>query len=190
MRAEVLSAAWPASVDTPEFRAWFGRSAVVDVDGRPLPVYHGTAIEKDRFRREGGAAGMGAYFTADRKAAQAYAENDAEVDGEDPIVMEVYLSIKNPYVTVFEFDPDNYDPDADPQAISATFRDRLEALGHDGVHVTNTGEWVAFRPEQIKLANGNIGRFDPQDPRIAFKRVVEQSERDEDDEDRACAPRF
>ena len=36
-------------VDTPEFKHWFGDSKVVDKDGKPLVVYHGTDADIKKF---------------------------------------------------------------------------------------------------------------------------------------------
>jgi len=36
--------------DTPEFRAWFGDSKVVDENGEPLVVYHGTGADFEAFK--------------------------------------------------------------------------------------------------------------------------------------------
>lgn len=145
--------------ETPEFKRWFGNSKVVDSDGKPLVVYHGTAIPKTAFRREGGGAGVGAYFTESRAVADEYADMDASVDGDDPITMSVYLSITNPIV---------FKSGEQSQSISATQRDAWEAAGYDGVKTEYDGgtEWVAFRPEQIKSAIGNQGTFDPKNPDI------------------------
>jgi hypothetical protein len=148
------------------FWKWFGESKVVDSKGRPLVVYHGTSIKKTRFRRERGMGGMGAYFTSSKKEAEVYAEDDASIDGGTPIVMPVYLSLQNPYRVAFHFDRSTYDENADPQAISETFMDRLESSGYDGIIITNTNEYVAFYPEQIKSAVKNDGTWDADDPNI------------------------
>ncbi|CAN7525282.1 hypothetical protein LJR168_003765 [Pseudoxanthomonas sp. LjRoot168] len=62
------------------------------------------------------------------------------------------------------------------------------------VEVTNT-TWLAFAPEQVKSATGNGGQFDPEDPRICFKRASEPEGKedapaDELEEDVPAAPRF
>ncbi len=80
--------------------------------------------------------------------------------------MSVYLSLQNPLVIDYVFDKATYDKDADPQAISEKFRDRLEAQGYDGIFISTTSEYIAFRPEQIKSAVANSGRFDPCNPDI------------------------
>lgn len=54
------------ATQTPEFKNWFGDSKVVDAEGNPLVVYHGTdAADFTTFK-------PGAYFTADRAEASAY----------------------------------------------------------------------------------------------------------------------
>jgi hypothetical protein len=68
-----------AVTETPEFKTWFGNSNVVDPDGEPLVVYHGTDATFDEFdnaqadsRR---SSGSGFFFTTDRKVAAGYGEN-------------------------------------------------------------------------------------------------------------------
>jgi hypothetical protein len=52
---------------TDAFKAWFGKSAVVDADGQPLKVYHGTSYEFDNFdvskADEDALLGKGIYFS-------------------------------------------------------------------------------------------------------------------------------
>ena len=45
---------------TPAFKAWFKKSKVVDADGKPLRVYHGTSVNKDflAFKRRPGDVGI------------------------------------------------------------------------------------------------------------------------------------
>jgi diguanylate cyclase (GGDEF)-like protein len=55
------------SPNTPAFKAWFGDSKVVDEDGEPLMVYHGTTGDFDTFDRSRGNPesdfGAGFYFS-------------------------------------------------------------------------------------------------------------------------------
>lgn len=85
------------AVDTPEFRAWFGDSKVVDDAGNPLVMYHGTSkgefIMFDTYASNYGLMGMGGYFTADPDVASSYTKKG---QGGAPTVYSVYLSIKNP----------------------------------------------------------------------------------------------
>lgn len=77
------------------FWKWFGKSKVVDNQGRPLVMYHGTNQDFARFAYEyadkgNSAYGMGFYFTNMPHTASGYAE------GEYPNVIPTYLSIKKP----------------------------------------------------------------------------------------------
>ena len=66
---------------TPEFKAWFGDSKVVDDDGEPLVMYHGTNVEFDEFDpnknrsvRNEQFQGDGFFFTDDLETAWKYAD--------------------------------------------------------------------------------------------------------------------
>lgn len=68
--------------DSAAFKAWFGASKVVDADGKPLVVYHGTnqQIEEFDLKRGGASTGENAgatkafFFTDSRDVAGQYAE--------------------------------------------------------------------------------------------------------------------
>lgn len=86
-------------IDTPAFRAWFGDSKVVDADGRPMVVYHGTDADFKTFslKKKGantgrGNSSLGFFFIADRTLAENFAR---ETSGGDRII-DAYLSIQNP----------------------------------------------------------------------------------------------
>ena len=90
----------PDPPDTAAFRRWFGASKVVDAEGKPLVVYHGTVYaDFDTFKAD---RGVGVFFTADYEAAQLYAGSwDAGEwtgDGGDHCVYRVYLRILRPLV--------------------------------------------------------------------------------------------
>lgn len=61
--------------DTPEFKAWFGDSKVVNPDGTPREVYHGTTRDFTVFKRTkgnaGGDFGRGFYLTSSTEDATA-----------------------------------------------------------------------------------------------------------------------
>ena len=87
---------------TPEFKKWFGNSKVVDEDGNPLVVYHGTAItDINKFKPSvdtNGNLGDGIYFTESKDAASEFAkraEKNALVDNVAQNVMPVYLKAEN-----------------------------------------------------------------------------------------------
>lgn len=166
--------------DTPAFKAWFGDSKVVDADGKPLVVYHGTAQDFDTFDSTLEKSGQGFnfqipgfWFAAERDIATRFGQN----------VQEVHLSLQNPakieaaeYLQRFVYNGED----------AAAYRAGLEKKGHDGLIIeadpeyennrgpSGTDEWgqtnyVAFRPEQIKSATGNRGTFDPSNPSILFQ---------------------
>lgn len=81
------------ATETPEFKAWFGDSKVVDENGEPLVVYHGTAAEFDTFDASK-VRDVGFHF-GDKEAADYVAERERQAGGR-PRVLPVYLSVKNP----------------------------------------------------------------------------------------------
>jgi len=102
------SVAATRQTDTPAFKRWFGDSKVVDADGKPLVVYHGTAADISVFdiSRSGestnntGFFGRGAYFTEDIEDATGYAAWAERGEGGRNLIP-AYLSIQNPvYVHV------------------------------------------------------------------------------------------
>ena len=148
------------------FVAWFGDSKVVDEQGRPLVVYHGTKGNFDTFdaAKQGasdfGASGRGFYFSEDAGTAGAYATL-APSDGA-PNVMPVYLAISNP-LELGALLPQNEEQ-------SRLLTDRAKAAGHDGIVMRGADgvidEVIAFNPSQIKSATANAGNFDPSNPSI------------------------
>ena len=147
----------PAQTKTPAFKRWFGDSKVVDADGKPLVVYHGTARDITEF----GGSKTGATYLSDRPEVSSYFATARTEDGSN--VMPVYVSMQNPYVTE---DMDYIEGVGyDKKEIA-----RLKRLGYDGVSysephfvdgkkLTRT-DYVALYPEQIKSATGNRGTFD------------------------------
>lgn len=169
--------------NNPNFQAWFDGSKVVDAEGNPLVVYHGTATEFSVFA--GGRGGF--YFTDDRKAAGEFAKH---ADGEDgPIVIGAHLAIKNPLILNRAFYAEHVLFDGEPnwEAVDNMIYD-AEQAGHDGLILRGFSDfdgmfyapgaavgrrlervydqYIAFRPEQIKSARGNCGTFDPSNPSI------------------------
>ncbi|MBQ9771410.1 MAG: hypothetical protein IJW23_06255 [Lentisphaeria bacterium] len=93
--------------ETLQFKKWFGKSKVVDENGDPMVVYHGTnwdmfsepsgeAVFSDKYRGSGsgdnGFFGRGFYFTFGNGKAS---EGEAGYYGKN--VYPFYLSIKNPF---------------------------------------------------------------------------------------------
>lgn len=89
--AEALPVYSNRVTDTPAFKRWFGNSKVVDADGKPMVVYHGTnsdfyTFDMNRIGVNGLALGPGFYFAETNELAQGYGDK----------VMPVYLMAKNP----------------------------------------------------------------------------------------------
>ncbi len=178
--------------DTPEFKAWFGDSKVVDKNGKPLRVYHGTQ-----------KAGFDSFYSYSHFGTQEQARDILEnkqdkrdfllrVQGDsfrkmlesgegielglNDAVYPIYLSIKNPKRVRDAGDASSWD----------TVINKALKEGHDGIIYRNENEgagnrdhlvsdleadsYIAFRPEQIKSAIGNRGTFSPDSPNILFSR--------------------
>lgn len=157
------------------FARWFGDSKVVDSEGEPLRMYHGTSKDQDFTKFNVGQ--RGAWFTSDPESASSYAaENDARQTVSAIIgrkhtadrVIPVYLSIRNPYRPT---DQDTATMRASSSYIAAQRALVIKAkqAGHDGIEFGG-GVWIAFRPEQIKSATGNAGTYNSDSPDIRFKR--------------------
>jgi len=81
--------------DPNNFKQWFGNSKVVDRNGQPLRVYHGTQADFQEFKSETGLM----YFSQTTKYASQFATNrelKRTVNDSQPSVMPVYLSIQKP----------------------------------------------------------------------------------------------
>lgn len=170
-----------------QFKRWFGdwqknpnsASKVVNADGTPKVVYHGTN-SKDFYvfdssrsdkRVKLNTLGDGYYFTSEEETAKRYGER----------VMALYLDIKKPY-RVYARDggiraqmADDFHMDAD--SISRNdIQSILRANGYDGVLLyrskydadSDFSTAVAFSNTQIKSATDNIGTFDRTNPDIRY----------------------
>lgn len=153
-----------------QFKRWFGdwqnhpenASKVVNEDGTPKVVYHGTNAEFNTFQQENGA-----YFFSE---SMDYAENMADERGGNRII-EAYLKMKNPYTV--KLSPKQF---TDNIAEAPSIRYAKEH-GHDGVIFEYDGSkedlaydkfYVVFDSAQIKSATDNIGTFDKTNPDIRY----------------------
>ena len=169
----------PADINTENFRNWFGNSKVVDENGHPLVLYHGTSKQFDEFKYQPpvfpGAATwqQGFFFSQNRETAEFYTNLDFTEDAGKPSIKEVYLQIENPYIFDFEGDKNR-------KGIRySEIIDKAKAEGHDGVILKNTYDggpmdniYVVFEPTQIKsIYNG--GDWNPNDPNILHQTTAE-----------------
>ena len=154
-----------------QFDRYFKGSKVVDQNGDPLVVYHGTRGtfyvfdgSKSGSNLDFGTMGKGFYFTTDRQNAENIAKNNNTGNG-DPVVMECFLSIKNPKEISWNEISGNNKEEAEQ------LTEKWKSKGYDGfVAQAPNGAtwWVAFEPEQIKSATDNIGTFDANNPDIRY----------------------
>ena len=182
-----------AQTDTPAFQTWFGDSQVVDENGNPLIVYHGTDANEDFAAFD--TMDFGSWFAENEYTANGYTQKSG---GSGSRVIPVYLKIEMPLRVPedidlsqeysveeiinrindengttfepgdFEADP-NYEGNAfELVATNDQFIEKVKEAGYDGMHALEGGEWTwnAFSPEQIKSAIGNQGTFDGTNPDI------------------------
>ncbi len=144
-RAEVRGQKSERQIDSEAFKNWFGESKVVDKDGWPLVVYHGTNKKFSEFKKEGNY-----YFTDNKSAAKKY--------GKEQIA--AYLKMKNPKIIDYRGEMDN-DLDAFdiPEAVEGGYDGVIALNTSDGFNILN--QYVVFYPNQIKTATENDGNFDP-----------------------------
>lgn len=157
-----------AKTSSAAFCRWFRDSLIVDAEGRPLIVFHGTASpswtrlnSRNHFESTNGM-GHGAYFTPDIETAEDYAAMDSSVGDGDPAIIPVFLSLQNPKLIFGGLES---------QSVSDEQKAQYVREGHDGVIGANkdTGEIyeiAVFDARQIKSAIGNRGTFDPENPDI------------------------
>lgn len=153
-----------------QFKRWFGdwqnhpdsASKVVNADGTPKVVYHGTNAEFNTFQQENGA-----YFFSESRD---YAESMADERRGNRII-EAYLKMKNPYTV--KLSPEQFTDNI----AEAPFIRYAKEHGHDGVIFEYDGSkedlaydkfYVVFDSAQIKSATENIGTFDKTNPDIRY----------------------
>jgi hypothetical protein len=146
--------------NTPAFRAWFGNSKVVDAQGQPLVVYHGSYRDFDTFNRDASLGWrqpsmdtVGSWFSTEpgpdgKNGAGMYAA------GEGAITYPVYLSIQKPktFKTFNDFlnamhkaagrDPRKQNPPG--RGTARELREQLQAQGFDGIRFERTSNQSLF----------------------------------------------
>jgi hypothetical protein len=182
--------------DSKYFKKWFGDSKVVDENGKPLVVYHGSPSH-DITIFDSGKSLYGEiskdfnFFTNKKSAYQNSAKDYAEFAGTDGFrrngkVYETYLKIQKPlhikytsnamtlynggkqYATPVEYYDTNY----------KEIKEKYNNGDYDGIIIENTDKnnddsiiYLVSNPEQIKSVD-NKGTFDENNPNIYFQRVT------------------
>lgn len=179
--------------DSKYFKKWFGKSKVVDEQGKPLIVYHGTESNFKIFKHLGNSrkigTNIGFFFTDSVEMAKEYANGKR--------IMPTYLSLQNPLIiepnnTIKMFGEEIEITDAfdfftqlDTRVSEQELKDELIKQGYDGIILKNTNVdtpfmkdihdvYVAFNDIQIKSVN-NRGTFDENNPNIFYQKDSEQS---------------
>jgi hypothetical protein len=164
MEAERLST--PTKSAATKFGEWFGDSKVVNDEGAPLVVYHGTDQGFETFdpAAQGGNTGAPsakeAFFFTDRvQTAEYYSRGQspnmqaswrrAKNEGTPgPSIKQVYLSMQNPLVEDFK-------GKVYRETTYAELIERAKAAGHDGVIMENTYDAGEYSKTDAIL----MGRF-------------------------------
>lgn len=158
------------------FKRWFGSSKVVDANGMPLVVYHGTDQIFEAFDPEtrGTAtrdpdAERAFFFTSNPAVAEGY----SKLGFGNPMTVPAYLKLERPWVHDMKGKP--YDA-----AVFEKWLKYAEKNGRDGVIFKNVADdtgvigdivsdtYAVFNPTQIKSIH-NAGTFDANDPRILYQ---------------------
>ena len=164
-----------SQTETQQFKRWFGNSQVVNEDGSPKVVYHGTGSDFtvfDPWKTNYGEVSEGWSFFTNKKSAYADSAQDYASRHENGRVMEVYLSIKKPlrvfsdgYYTPVHYYDENY-VDIETKYLGGDY-DGIIIENHDK-SVDDSVVYLVQDPTQIKSATDNVGTFDPQTPDIRY----------------------
>ena len=187
-RDELIDAAkeWKEKgTESKYFKNWFGDSKVVDENGQPLVVYHGTSeffSEFDSSLSNYGEVSKDFNFFTNKMNAYAnsakdYADYWGKRNNQSGWIHEVYLSIKNPlhikytntsessYFTPVEYYDYNFEE----------IKEQYYSGNYDGIIIENTDKnsddsiiYAVPNSEQIKSV-GNRGTFNAENPNIYFQ---------------------
>ena len=113
------------------FKRWFGNSVVVDTDGSPLKLYHGTRENFSEFKGE-----LMYFSTTPEYASEFSTAPDLVKDGGSPAVLPVYLKITNP-LDLRELETESY---SDEEFLSSLF-DKEVDVGEDDIRF-ETGRFL------------------------------------------------
>ncbi len=140
----------------PKFNPHEVNPVLLNEDGSPKVLYHGTSDNFTEFRDDEMSIMEGSFFFAQNK-------EDAEAYGDR--VVPVYVSLSNP-IDYNDMPSEIYKLRNKRAQVEA-----LKKLGYDGWYCdmeTGWGEVSAFYPNQIKSATGNIGTFIKDENDIRF----------------------
>ena len=153
----VLAIQAKAKVFSESFKTWFEGSKVVDENGEPLIVWHGTDTKFDAFLKDKqlyGAVGKGFYFA-----------RGVSLFKNKQNVIPAFINSRDPLIITDETREEMFED-------NETMPEQIVSKGKDGVIVNYADvnltdfEMVIFEPNQIKSATENVGTFDTEDANI------------------------
>jgi hypothetical protein len=184
----------PVDTESPEFKEWFGDSKVVDEDGNPLVLYHGTDVDFSAFEKEKINSrfkySFGFHFTTRPEESNMYAgvyfpdghprRNPDPDRAKNSRNMPVHIQAKNPLIIETEHIAASMEADLNrADIIEKIVKSRRDGNPYDSVIIKRVKEdgydgWnvVVFEPTQIKSAISNTGAFSATDPRIQFSKAT------------------
>ena len=186
------------AVRTAAFKNWFGdwekdpqnASKVVDENGEPRVVYHGTYGDFTVFDKamigsatDYGLWGRGFYFTNMENTPYGNKKLALFLNFRNPFIFNDYKSAEEigDYLNIWDgnFHEDDRFGIFRPYARGAAqIAGSAQERGHDGL-IAVLGKWteyIAFEPNQIKSSTNNRGTFDPKNPDITFSIVSAQDQ--------------
>ena len=122
------------NVESPTFKEWFGDSKIVNPDGTPMIVYHGTKTRFTRFNFQNAAQKI-IWFTSDINAIK-QGEVGAQGSGQ---IAKMYVKITHP---------------AGWKDYDNLVLDQFKSYGFDGAKLLgddNEFTGFVFKPDQIKI---------------------------------------
>ncbi len=184
--------------ETEAFKKWFGNSKVVDKNGKPLVVYHGTTKDFNVFdekklgkNTKAPLGKFGFFFTPDFDLAMDFTRKDwtnknSKFKSDYPYAHKVYLKLENPkhisvrhFTTIGEDNIIPYKNTLKENGFDGIIVDKWDAetkeswirlFGEKGTKEFDENQYIVFSPTQIKSATGNQGTFDPNNPSILFQK--------------------
>ena len=194
-------------VKSKAFKKWFSGSVVVEPDGSPMVVYHGTDAVFDQFKTPHPYGDIGYHFGSSAQANEVADGTKDYPDTMSPNIIPAYLSLQNPYDLVTDLGGEWNDMDMWREVMDdAEVFEEIEmegwesaedvkasflAKGYDGIKYQNSFEgapntkmgsvdqdaYIAFNPNQIK----SVFNAQPTaDPRIMYSKAVHTEYKDLD----------
>lgn len=179
-----------ATTNTPAFKRWFGDSKVVDANGEPMVVYHGTDKDIEAFDRDfinyRFPYSFGFHFSSRAAEAGSYTREGVGERGSRTMdggnIMPVYIKAENPLIIeTSELSPSMEADLNRGKIIEQLVMAKRAGKPYDSVIIKRKNQdessgdpehWnvIVFDPTQIKSAIGNNGDFDGTNPDIRYSR--------------------